>query len=588
MIRRSLVVVFVARCALAAAGPLDAPPVITGQPAGYSGCPGSNAVFTVVATGATSYQWRKDGTNLAGALGATLVVAVISAPNAGAYDCVVSNADGSTVSAVANLVVYAAPVIAVPPAPATACIGGSVTFSAVATGNPAPTFIWRRNGLWLASGPSPSYTVSPVNAGSVGSYTVEATNACGATSSPGAALTTVSPVTIVVNPQSATVCAGAFVALGAAATGTAPLAYQWRKNGTPLPGATLSTLSLGAASPTQAGVYDVVVSNACGSATSAAAVLTVNTPPVVATPPASIAACAGDAASFAVAATGSSTFAYQWRKNSVAIPGAVAPVYAVAAVGAADAGDYSCLVSNTCGAVVSPSATLVVAAGPALAGLAPAAIPVGGPLDPPVALTVSGSCFDASSTVVAAGTALPTTFVSATTLQAVLPAGHPATLVRGGLSVVVVGGSSVSNAVALVVGGGANQGTLRRDPPAAGPGDAFQAVAEGGVPLMPLSLLLDFGAGAPYWPIPTAGADLVLAVGPPTGSTGPVAALFDGLGLFGAPDGASFDAAGEFRSPTFFAPIPALGFVFTLQAIYADPSAPAGFRLTWAKAGEIF
>lgn len=227
-------------------------------------------------------------------------------------------------------------------------------------------------------------------------------------------------------------------------------------------------------------------------------------------------------------------------------------------------------------------------AGPALASLAPAAIPIGAPLDLSVVLTLTGSCFEPSSTVVAAGTAAATTFVSATTLVAALPAGHPATLTRGALSVVVANGAAVSNALPLVVGGGANLGTLRRHPPTAGPGDPFQAVAEGGVPLMPLTLLIDFGGGAPFWPFPSAAADLVLAVGSPSGSAGPLAALYDGLGLFGAPDGSAFDAAGEFRTAFYAAPSPALGLAFTLQAVYVDPAAPAGFRLTWAKAGEIF
>jgi hypothetical protein len=72
------------------------------------------------------------------------------------------------------------------------------------------------------------------------------------------------------------VLAGATPAFSVTATGTAPLAYQWRKNGTPIGGATASTYVAPAAVLADSGAsIDVVVSNPQGSATSAAVALTV-------------------------------------------------------------------------------------------------------------------------------------------------------------------------------------------------------------------------------------------------------------------------------------------------------------------------
>lgn len=81
--------------------------------------------------------------------------------------------------------------------------------------------------------------------------------------------------TISVPPQSQTVNSGADVAFSVSAGGTAPLSYQWRKDGINIPGATTSTLPLSNVQTGSAGGYSVVVSNGVGSVTSNVATLTV-------------------------------------------------------------------------------------------------------------------------------------------------------------------------------------------------------------------------------------------------------------------------------------------------------------------------
>src|SRR5262249_11359919 len=79
-------------------------------------------------------------------------------------------------------------------------------------------------------------------------------------------------------PASQTVNAGAPATFSVAANGTAPLSYQWRKNGADIPAATSASLTLNNVQAADGGVYTVVVSNAGGSAASAAATLTVVDP----------------------------------------------------------------------------------------------------------------------------------------------------------------------------------------------------------------------------------------------------------------------------------------------------------------------
>lgn len=81
--------------------------------------------------------------------------------------------------------------------------------------------------------------------------------------------------TISTAPQSQTVFLGDSVSLSVSASGTPPLRYAWRLNGTNFPGATGAALSLSNATPSLAGLYSVVVTNVAGAVTSAPALLRV-------------------------------------------------------------------------------------------------------------------------------------------------------------------------------------------------------------------------------------------------------------------------------------------------------------------------
>ncbi len=84
------------------------------------------------------------------------------------------------------------------------------------------------------------------------------------------------PPVITTQPTSASANVGSSATFTVTATGTAPLAYQWRKDGVNLSGATGATLGLLNVQTNQAGSYSVVITNAWGSITSSVAALTVN------------------------------------------------------------------------------------------------------------------------------------------------------------------------------------------------------------------------------------------------------------------------------------------------------------------------
>ncbi len=210
------------------------------------------------------------------------------------------------------------------------------------------------------------------------------------------AATTTAP-SITTQPANVTVTAGASATFAVVASGTATLTYQWSKAGAAISGATSATYTIAAAQTTDAGSFTCVVTNSAGTATSNAATLTVNAAtvaPTLPTQPANVTVTVGASATFAVVASGTAPFTYQWSKAGVAISGATAASYTISATQLTDAGSYTCVVTNSAGTVTSSAATLTVNA----AIVAPAIT-----TQPANVSVLAGST--ATFTVVASGTA---------------------------------------------------------------------------------------------------------------------------------------------------------------------------------------
>ena len=128
-----------------------------------------------------------------------------------------------------------------------------------------------------------SYAIGTTVLGDAGQYRAVVTNSAGSATSNPATLTVTNPdqaPDITQQPGDQSVNVGDPASFIVAATGAAPLSYQWQKligsTWTDVTGATAVTLSFGAAAVADAGQYRVVVTNSVGSATSNAATLAVN------------------------------------------------------------------------------------------------------------------------------------------------------------------------------------------------------------------------------------------------------------------------------------------------------------------------
>ena len=255
-------------------------PLITSQPSNATACSGGSASFTVTATvtGLASYQWRKGGSNVVGATAASYVIPSTVAGNAGSYDCVVTDTNGSFTSNAAVLTINVAPSVSSQPVGSAACVGSSASFSVTASGTAPFTYQWQKNGAPIGGATAASYVIPSTLAVDAGSYDVVVTNDCSSVTSDAAVLTINVAALIASQPVSQAVCLNSIVTFAIVVTGTAPT-FQWRKNLVPISGANSASYTILSAQAADSGTYDVLVVNACGSLTSAGAVLAVTSDP---------------------------------------------------------------------------------------------------------------------------------------------------------------------------------------------------------------------------------------------------------------------------------------------------------------------
>jgi hypothetical protein len=147
--------------------------------------------------------------------------------------------------------------------------GGSAGFSVSAYGAPPFTYQWLLNGTNLNNATNSVLTLTNLQAGDEGEYSVQVASLFDSVTSSNATLTvTPSPPTMITQPTIQVDPMTFGVTIFANALGTLPITYQWRLNGTNGAATTSNTLILAEPLDGVAGDYNVIASNAFGSVTS--------------------------------------------------------------------------------------------------------------------------------------------------------------------------------------------------------------------------------------------------------------------------------------------------------------------------------
>ena len=299
------------------------PPIITADLMNQTVLGGTNVVFTASAQGGGTlqYQWQANGVNITNATNAALFLSTVGVTNAVTYDYIVTSACSSVTSQVVTLTVLVPPNDAFANAIALSGTNFTVTGSNVGAtkepgepdpaGNPGGRSVW-----WAWTAPvsgtmtldtrgssydtllavykgnsvtaltplvsNDDYTnltsrvVFGARAGRTYRIAVDGYNGASGAIQLNLAWAPPVPTSILSSPQPQVDIPGASVAFSAAATGSPPINYQWRKNGVNISGANSSILALSYITTNDVATYDAVASDEISNAVTSGTSLTLN------------------------------------------------------------------------------------------------------------------------------------------------------------------------------------------------------------------------------------------------------------------------------------------------------------------------
>jgi hypothetical protein len=324
------------------------PPPPAGISAPASVCPNSavSASITSPIVGAT-YNWSiTNGTLQSGQGTSSIVFSVTTASPVTINVTATNNGCVSNGSASVSVGVFTPSIT--PAGPLSFCAGGSVTL----TSSTGTAYQWLLNGSPIGGANSQTYPASVA-----GSYTVTATGSggCSGTSAPVSVTQNAAPSPTVTAGGPTTFCSGGSVTLSTGAASS----YQWLLNGSPIGGATGSSIPA-----TTSGSYSVTVTNASGcAATSPAVNVTVNPNPVVTiTGPSSV--CSSGSVTLDA---GAGFASYNWSNGAITQTIAVSPSATTT---------YNVTVTTGAGCSGSASKTITVGSGSTTTTVsAPASVP---------------------------------------------------------------------------------------------------------------------------------------------------------------------------------------------------------------------
>ena len=154
----------------------------------------------------------------------------------------------------------AKPTITAPPVSQTVVEGTAATFAVTATSTSPLSYQWQKDGTDISGATSSTYTIAATRIADSGVFTVVVFNGAGFVISSEATLTVTAAAVVVAtkplittHPAAQTVVTGTPASFSVSASGTAPLSYQWKKDGKDIAGATSNPYTIAAATMADGG-----------------------------------------------------------------------------------------------------------------------------------------------------------------------------------------------------------------------------------------------------------------------------------------------------------------------------------------------
>ncbi len=351
------------------------PVVIVTQPVDVNVSEGEPANFFVIATGTNpTYQWYKNGGSIIGAQSNVYnIPSALLSDNGAVIMVEVSNSLGSeqsvpvTLSVISNGTTDLPPEIITHPQDVSVILNSPAQFTVLAS-DPNASIQWQRDGVDITGENSNTLSIAAATMLDNGAaFRAIATNSVGSVTSTEAILTVSEQIIapeITADPVDVTVKEGESASFTVTTAGTNP-SIKWQRDGVDIPGANSKTITIDVTTQSDDGAtFSAVATNSAGSATSAAATLTVSEniiAPTITENPANISVTEGESASFTVAVSGTSP-SVQWKRDGVDIPGETSLTLIINPTSLSDDGaKFSATASNSEGSVSSTEATLNVA-----------------------------------------------------------------------------------------------------------------------------------------------------------------------------------------------------------------------------------
>jgi hypothetical protein len=288
----------------------------------------------------------------------------------------------SAVSLTFDGFVGTAPAVTTQPLGTTVDAGQTATFTAAATGNPAPNVQWQIStdggatftDVEGATSPTLSFTATDSLSGD--EYQAVFANSVGTKTTQVATLMVDSAPTVTTQPGPALVVAGQTAVFIVAADGSPAPTVQWQESTdggitfTDVDGATNDTLALTTSAADNGDQFQAVFTNSVGSITTDAAGLDVEFAPAVSTQPLDASVDVGQTATFTAAAGGNPTPTVQWQVSTnggvtfTDISGATDPTYSFTAAKTDNGDQYQAVFTNSVGSAPTAAATLTVTVPP--------------------------------------------------------------------------------------------------------------------------------------------------------------------------------------------------------------------------------